>query len=70
MTLPCKHAYHACCGSRWLSINKVSYWTYLINQTMIYKSYCKSDYNIFDRLVQFVTQKFLLTQQSANQSAK
>lgn len=22
MTLPCKHAYHVCCGSRWLSINK------------------------------------------------
>lgn len=23
ITLPCKHAYHAGCGSRWLSINKV-----------------------------------------------
>lgn len=22
VTLPCKHVYHACCGSRWLSINK------------------------------------------------
>lgn len=24
ITLPCKHAYHAGCGARWLSINKVS----------------------------------------------
>lgn len=24
MTLPCKHVYHAGCGTRWLSINKVS----------------------------------------------
>lgn len=25
ITLPCKHAYHASCGTKWLSINKVSY---------------------------------------------
>jgi len=24
MTLPCKHAYHASCGNKWLSINKAS----------------------------------------------
>lgn len=24
ITLPCKHIYHAGCGTRWLSINKVS----------------------------------------------
>ncbi|RVW85450.1 E3 ubiquitin ligase BIG BROTHER [Vitis vinifera] len=23
ITLPCKHVYHAACGTRWLSINKV-----------------------------------------------
>lgn len=27
VTLPCKHVYHAGCGSRWLSINKVINWT-------------------------------------------
>uniref|UniRef100_A0A7N0SWW7 RING-type domain-containing protein n=1 Tax=Kalanchoe fedtschenkoi TaxID=63787 RepID=A0A7N0SWW7_KALFE len=25
ITLPCKHVYHAGCGAKWLSINKVSY---------------------------------------------
>lgn len=45
ITLPCKHIYHAGCGSQWLSINKacpICYKEVLVNTPKHLERFCKS----------------------------
>lgn len=68
ITLPCKHLYHAGCGTRWLSINKVScsgFFTIWICWCFESVGLSLADSIWFFRLAQYVTLRCLLMRQSA-----
>lgn len=68
ITLPCKHLYHAGCGTRWLSINKVScsgFFTIWICWCFESVGLSLADSIWSFRLAQYVTLRCLLMRQSA-----
>ena len=68
ITLPCKHIYHAGCGTRWLCINKVSCWDFhdKVENNMscgLFSNSLKSWWPSTYRLAPFATLRFLAMHQ-------
>jgi hypothetical protein len=68
ITLPCKHIYHAGCGTRWLSINKVSCWDFTRNSRTSFVVFLhvlqKADDHLSIRPAPSATQRFLVMHQN------
>lgn len=69
ITLPCKHIYHAGCGTRWLCINKVSRWDFhdKVENNMscgLFSNSLKSWWPSTYRPAPFATRRFLAMHQN------
>lgn len=72
ITLPCKHLYHAGCGTRWLSMNKASCFKdkYVYNRFGLLTQVRLTLFFIFfPRLAQYATLRYLVMDRRARSSS-